>query len=382
MDEEEIIPTTIRKKKTTVYILSAYLKPRLTYKAFLKKGQKINLKPVKSYSFPALPDAKDYTYRNFHAIQYVDKHKGSVLVCSKDHVFQHNLKKDVVEVKPQKHTLEKVCNLNIWKNYRIYCPASKGIIFMNKNEGIQSYKTEEAFCGDFSGGYNAFSRNSEIYDSLFFFIDTAGQLRLVKLNQELIEKPAPRFSIFTAAGDSKTVNTIIISYNVNYFFLAKNKVYYSTREGQIYEIAEPITERTKANPKSNMIVQFREEFTTMNYFHHNVVGGSFQVSDKTSCLHLYNIKTKQTTELKIENSPKPIHKIEMFVKNKLTFGIAVNKGFDLHVFGIHLCKMYMFRAKVSFSAEYTSGILFVEGEKDTVLVFGDKESNMKYRIVM
>ena len=164
--------------------------------------------------------------------------------------------------------------------------------------------------------------------------------------------------------------------------MAKNRVYFSTREGDILEIVEPISENTRQNPKCNMIIKFREEFTTMNYFHHNVVGGSFQVSDKTSFLHLYNIKTRQTTDLKIENSPKPIHKIEMFVKNKLTFGIAVNKGFDLHVFGIHLCKMYMFRERVSFAAEYTSGILFVEGEKDTVLVFGDKESNMKYRIVM
>jgi hypothetical protein len=183
-------------------------------------------------------------------------------------------------------------------------------------------------------------------------------------------------------GSTKTVNTIQIATGVNYFFLAKNKVFYSTREGKIYEVIEPVTEKTTKNPKSNMIIEFREEFTTMNYFHHNVVGGSFQVSEKTSCLHLYNIKTRQTTELKIENSPKPIHKIEMFVKNKLTFGIAVNKGHDLHVFGIHLCKMYMFRERVSFAAEYTSGILFIEGEKDTVLVFGDKESNMKYRIVM
>ena len=200
MDEEEIIPTTIRKKKTTVYILSAYLKPRLTYKNFLKKGQKINLKPIKSYDFPSITGAQDYTFRNFHAIQYVDKQKGSVLVCTKDHVFQHNLKKDVVEVKPQKHILEKICNLNIWKNYRIYCPASSSIIFMNKNHHVQSYKTEEAFCGDFSGGYNAFSRNSELYQNLFFFIDVTHALRLVNLGKELVENDAAKFSIFEKSG--------------------------------------------------------------------------------------------------------------------------------------------------------------------------------------
>jgi hypothetical protein len=202
MDEEEIIPTTLRKKKMTVYILSAYLKPRLTYKNFLKKGQKINLKPIKSYSFPTLTGGGDYTFRNFHAIQYVDKQKGSVLVCTKDHVFQHNLKKDTVEVPPQKHILEKVCNLNIWKNYRIFCPANSSIVFMNKNHHVQSYKTEEAFCGDFSGGYNAFSRNSELYQDLFFFIEVGQNLKLVNLKKDLVEKDATKYSIFEKIGKS------------------------------------------------------------------------------------------------------------------------------------------------------------------------------------
>ena len=201
MDEEEIIPTTLRKKKMTVYILSAYLRPRLTYKNFLKKGQKINLKPIKNYNFPKIGLEQDYTFRNFHAIQYVDKQKGSVMVCSKDQVFQHNLKKDAVEVPPQKHTLEKVCNLNVWKNYRIFCPANSTIVFMNKNHHVQSYKTEEAFCGDFSGGYNAFSRNSELYQDLFFFIDVTQNLRLVNLKNELVEKDASKYSIFEKSGN-------------------------------------------------------------------------------------------------------------------------------------------------------------------------------------
>jgi hypothetical protein len=158
------------------------------------------LKPVKSYDFPQLTDAQDYTFRNYHAIQYVDKQKGSVLVCTKDHIFRFNLKTNQLETAAKKHSLEKICNLNIWKNYMIFCPASSNVMFMNKNENIQSYKSDESFCGDFSGGYNAFSRNSEIYQNFFFFIDVSHNLRFLDMKKELMEKDCAKNSIFVKGG--------------------------------------------------------------------------------------------------------------------------------------------------------------------------------------
>ena len=392
MDEEEIIPTLLTKKKTTVYIISSYLKARLTYKRFLKKGQRINMQEIGPYSF--LTSKKG---SSISSVDYIDKKSGSVVVCYHYGISKHNLVTDKKESEGVlAHGFEqRICNFKSWKDFEIYAIKSFPIYFTNKREDMVSYQTLDHFEGEFSGGYNAYSRNCEVSGNLFFYINTKAHLMVIDMSAELKNTKCNPFPHFWKESDDAGArppnksnylpvknSVVLIQEAVNYFFVQGSKVFFADRMGNIFEIVEPVSATTKPNPKYVKIASFTEEFTTMNYFHHNVVGGSFQVSERTSHLHLFNVKTGMQTELKIQDSPKPIHKIEMFIKNSLTFGIALNKGFDMHVFGIHLCRMYIFRSKVKIAAEYTSGLLFLHNQKDTVLIYGDSNYNMKFKITM
>ena len=418
MDEEhEVIPMKLKRKKLTVYVLTAYLKPRLTYKCFIKKGKNIDMKEAGALPnmlrFAHMSDGSDSSY---NSICYSDKKTGSVVVCGKRQIFRYNLITGQCESKLLTHGMRRVCNMNIWKDFEIFCPADEWIFFINKDRKVQSCRSDIKFAGDFSGGYNAYSRNSEVVEDTLIFIGLsmiAGKeaygLYSINLAEHLTAKKNTKIQYIDPFGfklpqteerqgyadlltffenqqkpffdQTKVLPSVqLVEAEVNTFFIDKKSIFFADRVGSIFKLRQSVSSSMKAGAGFDKLVEFCGEFTTMNYFHHNIVGGSFE--NNCTKLHLLNIKTKMTTELVITGSSKPIHKIEMFVKNKLTFGIALNKGFDMHVFGIHLCKMYIFRSRVKIAAEYTSGIMYIEGVKNTVLIFGDSGYNMKFRITL
>ena len=138
MDEEEIIPTLLTKKKTTVYIISSYLKARLTYKRFLKKGQRINMQEIGPYSF--LTSKKG---SSISSVDYIDKKSGSVVVCYHYGISKHNLVTDKKESEGVlAHGFEqRICNFKSWKDFEIYAIKSCPIYFTNKREDMVSYQT-------------------------------------------------------------------------------------------------------------------------------------------------------------------------------------------------------------------------------------------------
>ncbi len=413
MEEQEVIPKTLKRKKQTVYILTAYLKPRLTFKRFIKKGKNIDMKEAGELpnllSLTQMSDTSDCSY---NSICYSDKKTGSVVVCGKRQIFRYNLVTGQCESKLLTHGMKRICNMNLWKDFQIFCPADDYLYFVNKDRAVQSSRSDVKFAGEFSGGYNAYSRNSEVVGDTLIFIGISLEsgkevygLYSINLTTHLAAKNKGEYldpfgfkkpqenlghqGTITFFEDQqkpfidqcKVIPCVqLVASNVNTFFIDKRSVFFADRGGSIFKLRDPLSSSMKPGVEFDKLVEFCGEFTTMNYFHHNIVGGSF--GSGCTNLHLYNIKTKMTTELVIPASPKPIHKIEMFIKNKLTFGIALNKGFDMHVFGIHLCKMYIFRSKVKIAAEYISGIMYIEGVKNTVLIFGDSGYNMRFRITL
>ena len=109
-----------------------------------------------------------------------------------------------------------------------------------------------------------------------------------------------------------------------------------------------------------------------------MVGSSFDLSARTAAIQLYNLKTKNQTTLPIKLQSRPTHKIELFVRKKICFGICLNRGEDMHVFGIYWCQLHMFKANVKVAAQYISGILFYK--KDQVLIYGAENYNMLFKI--
>ena len=435
MDEEEIIPNRLSSKKITVYIISSYLDNRLSFRRFLRKGSRTGMKQQASFA-GIYRDQKDDPH-SINCIEYVNKKKKIVACCSNQYFFydmksnrevsekeafekldmkeesdQGNLEENPGMNARWEYEVRSNCGLRgqapsnvenwlvvkFWKGWKIMCGDSLPVEISN-HEGFM-FRTKETFCGVYSGGFRSVSKNAEVYDSNLYFISGSDK-ELVGLNlkRDIDDKYNDLKKSFFSMNSTNRIQDsfkdevlttrIVKDFQVNVFSIWESFLIYGNREGLVREVhLEKISHSldslvsAKKTEESNFVSFKGGDLTCLQYFHWNIIGGTFDTRNYTAKLHLFNTRRLVLSELLIEKALKPIHKISMFIRNGFKFGIALNRGYDMHVFGIHDRKIHMFRSRVKIASEYISGMLFIQGEKDTVLIYGDKNYNMKFKITV
>ncbi len=386
---EPVIPIA-KPKSLTPHILISYTKEVMTLRRFLKKGSKIRMEETNSFSMPQFTGT-DHTDRGLNVIEFINKEKGEVIACTRHQFFRYNIKTESTIQKPHEHNFGIICQVKTWGDFIIYFHEDSSVKFLHKKGTHISYRTSEPFRGDYCGGYHAYSRGAEVVGDYLIFIACKNNLILYDLKKTLRIEENPKGKVVDFLGgkdvhesDSlymKTVTgTTLVTREAETFFVKDNKIFYGNQEGGIYEILESINSNPRPNAQKKKIAEFDRQLTCINYFHGNVVACSFQVSAQTAKIHLHNLKTKMQSELPVKVQKKPTHKVDMFVKQKMCFGIALNRGMDMHVFGIFWCRLFMFSESVQVAAEYISGMIFLDQE--TVLVYGAENYNKKFKIKM
>ena len=396
MDEEEIIPTTMSREKMTVYIISSYSMTRFSYHRFNMKGRRIRMVKIGAYDMPKFKSLDEHSIC-INTVAFVDQ-KASKLACyTKEEYFNFDLTDPNKEQQVLPLSGDKILNVFFWRDYQIICRKETPVEVHSPSDGY--LQTAIEFKGDYNGGYSAVSRNAELIGRLFLFIGKEGELVAFDMTglQELFsaaKHTKPKVLSTAKEWHLKGIIPceILVLRHVNCFSFWRGQLVHSNRSGsvRIMDISHRALDPVKPvpgfdnskRPWKELIAFAGEELTYLHFSHKNVIGSSFDIKNFQTRLHLFNLTEGKYSSLEIERSTKPVHKIEIFIRNGFKFGIALNRGYDMHVFGIHLCKMYIFQSKVKIASNFISGILFLKDERNTVLIYGDRNYNMKFKIAV
>lgn len=380
----EVQRPVARRKKMTTYILISYNIERISYKTFLNKGSKIKMVPTTELAFPEVSGS-------YLAVELFDKNTGEVIVTGQNTMFRFNIKTGKTIKNPINYNVQPICNVKRWRNFTIYFPSDRKVLFMpDKDTNLKPLVSSEMFSDSYCGGYHTYSRNAEIVsDGYLLFIDVSGCVIKYDLKAQLNPKNLKKGDTYHL--DREDINhliennskfepiqgTKIFNGGAETFFVRENFVYVGTNLGGVVMINQPLNQPAdKSMLRTTLAVFEGGMVSAMNYFFGNIVASTFESG--RAMLHLYNLKHSLSSSLKIGEQRWPAHKIEMFIKHKICFGLCLNRGLSMHVFGIHECKMFIFNESVEVATSHIAGILFLDDTR--VLVYGAKNYNMLFRI--
>lgn len=381
------------KRKNQPHVIASYNKERLSFRTFETRGKKIKLIDQGALDFGSFQSGA------INVIEHSNVENDTIICCGSGVVARYNMKTRYAEMKIEKHLLGNVSNFKRWKEFSLYFPEDRMARFIHFKGNHMSYFSGEKFHGDYCGGYHAYSRNVELVGNTLLFIGKEEKYNypvviVYDLEKTLKLEPytdGKSFSIASAdlmlEGNSgpyvKKVQGVVASdVKTENFFVRGQTLYFGNETGTIYRLDTEIN-KLKNTSSYTKIVDFKFEFGTLvalNFFYGNVIASEYNPSQQKAMLHLYNSKQHIISTLDIGDQRWPTHRIEMFFRRKLCFGICLNRGVNFHVFGIHLCKMVLFNARVPFDASYISGVLFLKN--DRILFYGSNNYNKIYRITL
>src|SRR3990167_635139 len=395
---EKLVGRPIVKQKIRLYVLSTSLSKKISLAKFRRKGKRICLKPEETLRIPQL-DRSDHTYGSINAADLISTNSKQLVVGAKREFFIYDLKTGQTVTHVKKHHFGNICNVKSWKNYVIVFTADGPVKIIHLHDHRQkAYVLNHEFAGDYFGGYHAFSRNAElegnslIYISkncklVYFDLSEITQLKSETISQNLDfgsehigETEGGKFFIRLQAREVET------SAKIDSLCLFQKFAYFASMDGSVYGFSRRVDHFTRDQPMNpKKLVHFQEDgldLTALEYYHGNIIAVMFNLSSRRACIKLFNVKTGLRSDAKISQQDRPTQKILMFVKRKMCFGIALNRGIDMHVFGIHRCQIFLFSQNIKLEATHICGILFLDGKLTShkLLVYGQDNFNKVFKV--
>lgn len=375
--------TARRRRKLRSYVLISYNIKRMSFKTFTRKGNKIKMTPTVSLNLPSVTGS-------ILAVERAGKVSTEVIVAGEKEFFHFDLAKNKTIDGVTQHKLWNICNIKCWNKWTMYFLSDRNVIF-TLNNFYKAFKSSEFFGDSYCGGYHTYSRNAEVVDDYMLFITNNNTLIKYDLKNQLKAELLKQSKIDFSEDDiCQTITNDRIKFEsisgevvyrgiIETFFVRDHIIFIGTSNGEILQVEQPLNTSKLHNRKCTTLASFYSGMiSAMNYFFGNIVVSSFQ-SGRAE-LHSFNLKHKLTSSVKIDSQRWPAHKIEMFIKNKICFGLSLNRGLSMHVFGIHECRLYMFSESVEVASSHIAGILFLDDTR--VLVYGARGYNMLFRISM
>src|SRR3990167_1786750 len=368
---EKLVGRPIVKQKIRLYVLSTSLSKKISLAKFRRKGKRICLKPEETLRIPQL-NRSDHTYGSINAADLISTNSKQLVVGAKREFFIYDLKTG------QTVTHVKIIHLHDHRQ--------------------KAYVLNHEFAGDYFGGYHAFSRNAELEGNSLIYISKNCKLvyfdlsEITHLKSETIsqnldfgsehigETEGGKFFIRLQAREVET------SAKIDSLCLFQKFAYFASMDGSVYGFSRRVDHFTRDQPMNpKKLVHFQEDgldLTALEYYHGNIIAVMFNLSSRRACIKLFNVKTGLRSDAKISQQDRPTQKILMFVKRKMCFGIALNRGIDMHVFGIHRCQIFLFSQNIKLEATHICGILFLDGKLTShkLLVYGQDNFNKVLKV--
>lgn len=394
---DKLVGRPVIKQKIRLYVLSTSLSKKISLAKFRRKGKKICLKPEETLAIPQL-ERGDHTYGSLNAADLISTNAKQLVVGAKRELFIYDLKTGGTVSHVKKHHFGNICNVKSWRNYVIVFTADGPVRILHLfDQNQKGYILNHDFAGDYFGGYHAFSRNAELEGNNLIYISKNCKLIFFDLSTILGLKPEPIAQTlnFSSEHIAETESgkffvrleaREVDSAKIDSLCLFQKYAYFASMDGSVYGLARRIDHYTKdqqMNPKK--LIHFQEdglELTALEYYHGNIIAVMFNLSLRRACIKLLNIKTGLQSDAKISQQDRPTQKILMFVKRKMCFGIALNRGIDMHVFGIHRCQIILFSQNIKLEATHICGILFLDGKLTStkLLVYGQDNFNKVFKV--
>jgi hypothetical protein len=394
---ERLVGRPIMKRKLTSYILSTCISKKISLKKFIRKGKKIRLKEHEVLKLPQLK-RDDHTYGSINAADLLGPGSKQLIVAAKQELFIYDFRADDKLLHIKKHFFGNICNVKCWRDYIITFAADGPVRIMHKQlHNQKAYVLNHDFAGDYFGGYHAFSRNAELEGNYLIYISKNSNLIVFDLSIIFSLNPEPISETLdfssshikeTEGGKffTKLKAIQVESSNIDSVSLFGRYAYFASMNGNVYRLSKRLDLYSKNETmKSKHLATFKDpglELTALEFYHDNIIAVLFSLSAKKACIKLLNLKTNTQSEVAISKQDRPTQKILMFVKRKMCFGIALNRGVDMHVFGIHRCNIVLFSENIQLGASHICGILFLDGKltSSELLVYGQDNYNQVFKV--
>lgn len=397
---DRLVGRPVIKQKVRFYVFSTAISKKISLQKFKRKGKRIRLKEEEVLRMPQL-SRSDHTFGSLNAADLVGRNAKQLFVGAKQELFLYDFKADNTVLHVKKHHFGKICNVKCWKDYLVFCTADGPVRIMHLLDRRQKpFVLDQEFAGDYFGGYNAFSRNAELDGNFLIYVSKKQAPVVFDLSTILEIKPEQLSSPLDFSSEligqtegtkhftrlsARVVNTVS---SIDSLAIFQKYAYFASMDGTVHGVTKRLDlYGPKEEIKTKKFVRFDGnglDLTAVEFYHGNIIAVMFNLSSRKACLKLLNLKTGLQSEAAISQQDRPTQKILMFVKRKMCFGIALNRGVDMHVFGIHRCNIILFSQNILLGATHICGILFLDGKltSSKLLVYGQDNYNQVFRVTL
>lgn len=396
---DRLVGRPVNKQKVRFYVFSTAVSKKISLQKFKRKGKKIRLKEEEVLRMPQL-NRVDHTFGSINAADLVGKNSKQLFVGAKQELFLYDFKANNTVLHVKKHHFGKICNVKCWRDYVIFCTGDGPVRIMHLLDRRQKpFVLDQEFAADYFGGYNAFSRNAEVDGNFLIYVSKKGMPVVFDLSTILDAKPEMLTTPLEFGSEiigqtegtkffTKLPARVVNISGIDSLSIFQKYAYFASMDGTVHGVTKKLDSfGPKEEIKTKRFVRFEGnglELTAVEFYHGNIIAVMFDLSSRKACLKLLNLKTSIQSEAAISQQDRPTQKILMFVKRKMCFGIALNRGVDMHVFGIHRCNIILFSQNINLGATHICGILFLDGKltSSKLLVYGQDNYNQVFRVTL